>query len=329
MKWNFPCINASHIFVVPFTGLYKLEVWGAQGGTHFTMGLGSSPQYSQYHGVGIGGYGAYSVGAYYAIKNTKLYIYVGGRGWDERRYDPDAPSKGGWNGGGASTVSWENRAYKPTGGGATDISLIYSDVSEDSSHRYSRTEESYNARIIVAGGGGAGCQQDRNVNLGQGGSGGGYIGGTGQRGYLDNKYGKGGTQSSPGEKTFSTSSLGEFGLGSGNGNSIDGSCSGGGWWGGNEGADGGAGGGSGYISGVISTASITKGMWCFNCEESDLYHIKTTSVTAFSEDPVPFTAKVGDGYATITLISTHIYTSTLHARSISFILVCLLSNNSI
>ena len=74
MKWCFSCINATQTFVVPFTGLYKLEVWGAQGGTHFTWGLGSSSQYSQYDGIGIGGYGGYSIGCYYALKNTKLYV---------------------------------------------------------------------------------------------------------------------------------------------------------------------------------------------------------------------------------------------------------------
>ena len=302
MKWEFDCINNSQTFVVPKSGVYKLEVWGAEGGTHYSIGVGSSGDFPTYHGIGIGGYGGYSVGAYYADRGTKLYVYVGGRGWDERKYDSSSPSKGGWNGGGADPVSWKKQSFKSTGGGATDISLIYSEVEEDSSHRFYRSNESYGARIIVAGGGGGGCQQNQEVGLGRGGSGGGYIGGTGQEGHKINRYGKGGTQSKPGDVMYDGASFGEFGIGSGNGAEKDGSCGGGGWWGGNQGVDGGAGGGSGYIEKVFSTSQISKGMWCYNCDESSNFQTKTTSVQTYSNIPLPFTPKEGDGYAIITLL---------------------------
>ena len=260
MKWEFNCINDSQTFVVPKSGVYKLEVWGAEGGTHYSIGVASSGYFQNFQGIGIGGYGGYSVGAYFAEKGSNLYVYVGCRGWDERKYDSDSPSKGGWNGGGADVVSWEHRSYKTTGGGATDISLVYSDVKEDISHRFYRSKDSYDARIIVAGGGGGGCQQNQDVGLGRGGSGGGFVGGDGQEGYQKNMYGKGGMQDNPGSSMYESASLGEFGLGSGNGAAMDGARGGGGWWGGNQGCDGGGGGGSGYIERVFSTPKITKGM---------------------------------------------------------------------
>lgn len=81
-------------FVAPETGLYKLQVWGAQGGTR----SGNSA---------YGGKGGYSEGIIKLEEGETVYVYVGGSG------DTGGPS-GGFNGGGTRTT------YNG-GGGATDI----------------------------------------------------------------------------------------------------------------------------------------------------------------------------------------------------------------
>ena len=76
-------------------GVYKLEVWGAQGGYR------SSASY--------GGKGGYSVGTITLTKETNVYVYVGGSG-------KTGGTSGGFNGGGARNT------YKG-GGGASDIRI--------------------------------------------------------------------------------------------------------------------------------------------------------------------------------------------------------------
>lgn len=49
-------------FTAPYTGTYKLECWGAQGGGNSTY---------------KGGAGGYSSGLYHMTKGTKLYVQVG------------------------------------------------------------------------------------------------------------------------------------------------------------------------------------------------------------------------------------------------------------
>lgn len=78
-------------FVAPYTGVYLLETWGAQGG-----GMGA----------GTGGRGGYSKGSVTLTKGQLLNIYVGGT--------PSGTNAAGWNGGGSS-----NNASG--GGGATDM----------------------------------------------------------------------------------------------------------------------------------------------------------------------------------------------------------------
>lgn len=66
-------------------GEYKLEVWGAQGGT------------SYFHKEISGGKGGYSVGTIRLDRKTKLYVYVGGQG---KGRDTSGLVEGGFNGGG-------------------------------------------------------------------------------------------------------------------------------------------------------------------------------------------------------------------------------------
>ncbi len=61
-------------FTAPHDGIYKLEVWGAQGGS--TGGNDTTGVYQDY----IGGAGGYSVGLITLTSNQELYIVVGGQG---------------------------------------------------------------------------------------------------------------------------------------------------------------------------------------------------------------------------------------------------------
>lgn len=76
-------------------GTYKLECWGAQGGT-----------YSSY----IGGYGGYSKGTITLAKTTTVYVSVGGAG-------SSSSTTAGFNGGGTGISSGRG------GGGATDVRI--------------------------------------------------------------------------------------------------------------------------------------------------------------------------------------------------------------
>lgn len=118
-EWNFSYTGAPHEFTTePDEGYqYQFELWGASG-------AGAS-----------GGKGAYLMA--YSDQpyptNRKLYIYVGGQGYD---------GNGGWNGGANSTGGGYG------GGGATDISAE-GGAWDSEAHLWSRI-------MIAAGGGGAG-----------------------------------------------------------------------------------------------------------------------------------------------------------------------------
>lgn len=127
-------------------GKYKLQCWGAQGGTSY----GNSN--------GVGSKGGYSEGVLTLNETTTLYVFVGGKG---SRGSSTSLVNGGWNGGGASvgyssySSSGTGTSYPACGGGATDICTVTSSMSY-SSGRTNRSSESLLSRIIVAGGGAGG-----------------------------------------------------------------------------------------------------------------------------------------------------------------------------
>jgi len=112
-------------------GTYKLETWGAQGGTD---------------GGSTGGLGGYSIGTISLSAKTTLYIGVGGSG---------SLSTGGYNGGGSGNG---NSNYGVGGGGATHIATSTGLLSSLSGNKTSI--------LLVAGGGGGG---DDGVPAGAGG----------------------------------------------------------------------------------------------------------------------------------------------------------------
>ena len=129
-------------------GKYKLQCWGAQGGSNAadsTYGITAQ----------AGGKGGYSEGVLTLTQPTTLYAFVGGQG--------GASGNGGWNCGGGSSGSTEyasgNDSYitkMACGGGATDFALVTSSMSY-SSRRNNRSDASLLSRIIVAGGGSGGA----------------------------------------------------------------------------------------------------------------------------------------------------------------------------
>ncbi|MCI5967131.1 MAG: glycine-rich protein [Tenericutes bacterium] len=267
-------------FTVQKSGTYKLEVWGAQGGSYSTT----------YYG----GYGGYSTGIMKLNANTNLYINIGGQGVD---------LIGGYNGGGPVNDSNNGKA----GGGATHISTTSSLLSSLSNQ--------IDSILIVAGGGGGAAQRGGQYGNGNGGSAGGYIGSNGESVEHSNgygyAYGSGGTQDSGGHIVwFSSTQLesdkvsntyGYFGKGGGYyGNSTYAAAGGGGgFYGGGSSMHGGAGGGSGYIG---NSLLANKAMYCYNCSESTKEATKTISTTCNANLPVENCAKQGNGYARITYL---------------------------
>ena len=113
--FEFDYTGGEQEFTVPYTGTYKLEVWGAQGGTEL-----------------YGSYGGYAVGFVELYVNDKLYINNGG--------NPKSYGTSGYNGGG-----YAGNSGGP-GGGATHIATRSGLLSSLSSYR--------SDILIVAGGGG-------------------------------------------------------------------------------------------------------------------------------------------------------------------------------
>ena len=144
------------VFTAPTTGWYRMELYGAQGGSD------TEP----------GGNGGYVRGETYITAGTSLYVYVGPKGpdWSDWR----SP---GYNGGGATGSQGSSGA----GGGATSVSTVRGNGSSGW-----QNASVLNNRIIVAGAGGGGTWFDNGKDGGQMyPSGGGGPFGYGASGYAD------------------------------------------------------------------------------------------------------------------------------------------------
>lgn len=147
---NFAYTGAVQSIELP-KGKYKLQCWGAQGGSNAT--------YSSY-GITAkaGGKGGYSEGVLTLTQKTTLFVFVGGKG--------ASSGNGGWNGGGGGSGTSGSGSASGTqtlgyvkiggGGGGTDIALVTSSMSY-ASYRTNRSSASLLSRIIVAGGGSGGA----------------------------------------------------------------------------------------------------------------------------------------------------------------------------
>lgn len=195
-------------------GTYKLECWGAQGGT-----------YSSY----IGGYGGYSKGTITLTEATTVYISVGGAG-------SSSSTAAGFNGGGTGISSGRG------GGGATDVRIGQNSL-------YSRVIVAGGgggAGVTSANANPCGC------GGGEYGGDGYYNDTTGSYTIGQNRCGGSASQTAGG-KTWSTSTQATFGQG-GNASGYSCGGGGGGWYGGGGAYDNDSdsdgrwgGGGSGYV----------------------------------------------------------------------------------
>lgn len=287
--WDFPYTGAVQTITLG-KGTYKLEVWGAEGGSYNTS-------------YASGGKGGYSYGTITLTdKSTTLYVYSGGQGSAYTTSTYTSQGGGGFNGGGGAGYCGGG------GGGASDIRI--------------GTDSLY-ARVIVAGGGG-GAYSYASTYKAAGGYGGGTSGASGS--YYSSSYsawvGKGGSQTAGGAAGTGSSAnyngkAGTFGIGGNTGykynsTSYYSSGAGGGGWYGGGGAGNyssssrtpacGGGGGSGYIYTSSTASNYPSG--CLLTSTNYLTDAQTiagntsfTSPTGTSE-----TGHTGNGYCRITCI---------------------------
>ena len=116
-EYDYDYTGSEQTFTVPYTGVYKLEVWGSEGAV------------SKWGGTA--GRGGYSTGLINLSKNDSLFISVGGQS--------------NYNGGGGTEAGGEVGGAK--GGGATHIATI--------SGQLKTLSNKLDDILIVAGGGGA------------------------------------------------------------------------------------------------------------------------------------------------------------------------------
>ena len=294
MKTDYTYTGNYQTFVVPTTGVYKIELWGAQGGT------------ASGYSIGLGGY---TKGNITLTKNNQYYIYIGGAG----QGIGNGTGGAGWNGGGPGINAHDSNNRASGGGGATDIRLVNGTWNNTSGLR---------SRIMVAAGAGGAS------NYSNGGAAGGLIG---IRDVAKNGYsqynGGGGTQTSGGTVTNGGygATNGSFGTGS-VGSSIGGG-GGGGYYGGAGGVrsgpqDGSGGGGSSFISGHLGCDAINasgthtgqpnhySGLVFTNTIMIDgqgynWTNAKGSYVGQIQPDGTTATGHTGNGYARITFIGTN------------------------
>ena len=196
-------------------GKYKIEAWGASGGSNESCKGGP------------GGYASVLLTLY--TKKT-IYINIGGKGV----YGTDQHTQGGNNGGGLGYKGTMSTGHS-SGGGATDV-------------RFNHTLES---RFLVAAGGGGFGTQYHNCVIG--GFGGGLIGGDGNYSKDIKAKGSGANQTAGGQKgtsyTYGDGTDGTLGKGGdAHGEAYGGGGGGGGYYGGGGSYECGGGGGSSFIS---------------------------------------------------------------------------------
>ena len=299
---EFDYTGSEQTFTAQENGLYRIELWGAQGN------MPSSKR-------SVGGAGSYTSGEISLEQGDKLYVYVG-----EHRTDTSTSFNAGSIGGISTDSNNGGGVCGYGGGGATDVRLVSGSWNDSGS---------LSSRIMVAAGGGGASDYAFPASGGAGGTLTGKSGNNGKypdRGYL-NTPPTGGTQTLGGNTSATINgvgSIGQFGIG-GNGNSQWGSAGGGGYYGGGGGGwsdysvDSGAG-GSSYIScytgcvAIKSNSDITPKDGCSD-GTSDItcsYHYsgkiftKPTMIAGDKSMKSPSgtieTGHSGNGYARITFI---------------------------
>ena len=259
-------------------GEYRLECWGAQGGSFNTT----------YYG----GKGGYSKGDLKLTTNTTLYLYAGGQGTNGTTSGTFA---GGFNGGGQAYTG--SATYDMSaGGGGTDIRI---------------KQDSLYARVIVAGGGGGAGSYSSSYRY-SGGAGGGTSGTTGSQYSTSYRAGGRGAATSAGTSYYGSTSnsttygtLASFGQGGAaktTSTTYYIAGGGGGWYGGGYSRRGPGGGGSGYVY-----TNSTYSQYPSGCLLNSSYYLTNASTSAgttsfLSPSGSSETGHAGNGYIRITVL---------------------------
>ena len=295
-EWDFQYTGSVQDFVIPCNGAYKVELWGASGGTGYSTYLTTALSY--------GGKGSYTSGTINLSQNMSLYIYVGSRGTDDTTSAQGLGSiAGGYNGGGSGRSWYNGNSYVHNaagGGGATDVRLVNGLWNNLASLR---------SRIMVAAGGGGAGGHEGNATGGYAGGLSGYQG-KNPSGYWDTQSGA--TQISGGIAQSANGAIGEsgsFGIGGSSATVSGGGGGGSGYYGGAGGTWGPGSGGSSFISGYSGCNAInSSGVHTSQAVHYSNYSFSSASMiagnaTMNSPTGVSETGHTGNGYATITLIS--------------------------
>lgn len=307
--------QSTQIFVAPYTGKYRIELWGASGGN--SAYFQENDLLDKKHGRG-----AYTSGELSLKAGEILYVQVGGKGKnatvveDLNRFTnfgyPSQGGAGGYNGGGSGHDDPEANAGGG-GGGATDVRL---------SGGLANDFDSLKSRIMVAAGAGGMSryyEYGGDIAAGSGESGsGGTLNGINGKVLLDENtmYSRGATQTSGYQFGIGENGLLCMttinGLGGGAGGyygSRSGRCNPKNW-----NVPSGAGGGSSYVSGCKGCNSISE-----KSTENNIIHtnqsvhysgIKFSNIEMKSGEqsmPNPHNGKTmvgndGDGFARITFL---------------------------
>ena len=288
-------------FTAPIDGKYKIEVWGAEGGSSTYNSNSNS-----------GGPGGYSSGVIELHQNDVLYLNVGGKG-NSVTYSPSTgelvfDKSTGYNGGGYAAI-YPNNSSHAGGGGATHVAF--------GSGLLSTLKGNNDSVVIAAGGGGGSSTHDAYPSYSaDGGAGGGMTGGSGiPTNGTCYHFGNGGTQTSIGNTSNCPSSgranrdenvpaAADFGKGSNytanfNANGYAYGGGGAGLYGGQSGYHASGGGGSGFIGNSLLSDKV---MYCKDCTKSSGTNTKTVITSCVSEKPIENCAKLGNGYIKITIL---------------------------
>lgn len=166
----------AQVFSASNNGSYKVELWGAQGGSMAGEGFDYNNN-SRGNLTYTGGNGAYTKGNIQLSQGQAMFVYVGGKGADNVSYSCTEGDAGGYNGGG-SLVTNQCR-FGSSGGGATDIRLVNGSWDDFNGLK---------SRIMVAAGGGGANFRNNGYGEGNGGAGGALIGINGEEALTNGSY---------------------------------------------------------------------------------------------------------------------------------------------
>ena len=263
---DFDYVGREQEFIVPVSGDYKLETWGAQGDSSlFEI---------------EGGVGGYSSGSVLSLSGV-VFVTVGKFAQNNQGGGTIAPG-----GGGATYITTESDTLNNFENDLSKLLIVSGGGGGSEWH----DGIGGSGGGYIGNSGGQGFLKNDTVDwqsIIPTASGGSQVSGGKSTG-IDNRSG-------------TTAVLdGSFGTG-GNTSGGDGGGQGGiGFYGGGS-SDlaGGGGGGSGYIGNSLLTNKV---MYCYNCLESAAEDTKTISTTNVSDDAISGYAKKGNGYSRITLI---------------------------